>query len=133
MIITQYRLDYYIYVDVPPPVPRRILKNDYQGGVEADEAPGDVPLEVNMQSPPALPPPEHPDPPGPPSTTPRPTHTVNPGVFYNPTVKPRTHGDAGMLLDRIQGLELVMYHISKIKVCLQTKIFMKKGQVIWYV
>lgn len=69
-----------------PVVPRKILKEPYQGELEPDEQPEEIPEESSMMSPPAMPPVRRPDPPPPQSSTSYPHETKTTTVFYNPTV-----------------------------------------------
>lgn len=71
---------------LPPQVPRKILKEPYQGDLEPDEQPEEIPEEDSMMSPPAMPPVRRPDPPPPQSSTSYPHETKTTTIFYNPTV-----------------------------------------------
>nr|XP_027215491.1 uncharacterized protein LOC113808313 [Penaeus vannamei] len=80
-------------------VPRKILKEPYQGELEPDEQPEEIPEESSMMSPPAMPPVRRPDPPPPQSSTSYPHETKTTTVFYNPTVTtklPEKKGDNGV-------------------------------------
>ncbi|XP_064118283.1 protein eva-1 homolog C-like [Macrobrachium nipponense] len=72
-------------------VPRKILKDDYQGDLEDDEYPDE---EKNMMSPPAQPPEPHPDPPEPSSSS-NPYLTQTPTAFFNPTIRAKIPGKPG--------------------------------------